>query len=139
MAIDNICYVLNNFLNNNNFDYIIFSWVLHKQEDHDIIISSLRNQNMNFELYDISLIANEDTLKERLKERMFSKAMDFNVVFDEENLLKTLKGSLNKMNQIINLNTIKLDVSNKNKQQVLESVLAIVGIDYSKKNIYIKH
>lgn len=113
--------------------------MLHKQEDHDIIINSLRNKNTNFELYDISLIANENVLKERLKKRMISKAIELSAGFDEENLLKTLKGSLNKMGQIINLNNIKLDVSDKNKQQVLESILAIIGIDYSKKNIYVKH
>lgn len=139
MALDNICYVLNNFLKNSQIDNIVFSWVMHKQQIHDYIISSLNSSGVEFELYDISLIADEFTLKERLQKRISSKATEFNAFYDEKSIEKALNGSLNKLNQIIELDTIKVDVSNKNQEQVLTEVLQIIKMQKKTNKIYILH
>lgn len=139
MALKNICYVLNSFLNNSQFDSIVFSWVMHKQEDHDFIINSLNNSGIMFELFDISLIADEKTIEQRLKKRISSKATEFNAFYDSDAIDKAVAGSLNKLNQIIKLDTIKVNVSNKDQEQVLNEVLELVELNKRNGKIYIKH
>lgn len=41
MAINNIIYLLNSYLSNSNFEYIIFCWTLHKKETIEQILTSL--------------------------------------------------------------------------------------------------
>lgn len=139
MALDNICYVLSNFLKNDGFDVIIFSWVLHKKEDHSLIIESMKKTEIEFELYDISLIADSTTLQKRLEDRISTKATEFNASYGKEQIKKALQGSLNKLQQIIELDNIKLNVSKMNKQEVLEEILKLVGLEKNKEKIYIKH
>lgn len=139
MALDNICYILSNFLKNDGFDVIVFSWVLHKQEDHDLIIESLKKTKIEFELFDISLIADSSTLESRLENRISNKATEFNASYGKEQIQRALQGSLNKQQQIIKLENIKLNVSDMNKEEVLEQILELVGLKKKKEKIYIKH
>lgn len=139
MALDNICYVLSNFLKNDDFDIIVFSWVLHKKEDHDLIIDSLKQNEIDFELFDISLIADSNTLQKRLRNRISNKATEFNAMYGNEQIKKALQGSLNKLHKIMELDNIKLNVSNMNKEEVLEETLKLIRIKKQEDKIYIKH
>lgn len=139
MALDNICYILSNFLKNDGFDVIIFSWVLHKQEDHHLIIEALKKTGIDFELFDVSLIADSSTLKKRLEDRISTKATEFNASYGKEQIQKALQGSLNKLQQIIELDNIKLDVSSMDKEEVLEEILKLIGLRKKEEKIYIKH
>ncbi|MDR3256301.1 MAG: AAA family ATPase [Endomicrobium sp.] len=116
MAVDNICYLLNSFLKNNNFNNVIFSWVLHLQETRDFILEKLRNKEFRF--YDISLIANEQTIRDRQKVR------NPNIGVNE--LEQAVTNSMDKMKYYHRLKTIKIDVSNLNKNEVLSAVLEII-------------
>lgn len=64
MVIDNICYLLNNYLRCSAYENIIFCWVMHKQEIIDSIIDRLDIDNC--EVKCISLIADETNLRDRL-------------------------------------------------------------------------
>ncbi len=139
MALDNICYVLNNFLKNPDFNIIIFSWVLHRYEDHNFIINSLEQTGILFDLFDISLIADEDTLKKRLENRIASKANEFNASYGEEQIRNALRGSLNKLHQILELKNVKLDVSKMNEEEVLNEILELTKLEKNHEKIYIKH
>ena len=139
MAIDNICYVLCNFLKNPYFDNIVFSWVLHKPSDHQTIIDALNRTNVDYELYDISLVCSEEVLLKRLENRMLEKANEFDAYYKKEDLLVTFNGSVKKLRQIEKLKTYKIDVSNLSKEQVQEKVAEYVGLNLKKDKIYIKH
>ena len=41
MVIDNICYLLNNFIRVSAYENIIFCWVMHEQSIIDLILSKL--------------------------------------------------------------------------------------------------
>ena len=64
MVTNNICYLLNNFLKCSAYENIIFCWVMHEQRIIDSILKKLDTQNC--EVKCVSLIADENTLRERL-------------------------------------------------------------------------
>ncbi len=57
MVLDNITHLLTNFLQNPHDDYMIFSWVLHRQQ----IISDLLNRLSEhpFQFYPVTLLCEE--------------------------------------------------------------------------------
>ena len=64
MVMNNICYLLNNFLKCSAYDNIIFCWVMHEQSIIDFILKKLDAQNCDVKC--VSLVADENTLRERL-------------------------------------------------------------------------
>lgn len=139
MALDNICHTLLNFLKNPNFDVIVFSWVLHKIEDHNLIIETLRKSNIEFELYDLSLICSETLLLNRLQNRIQSKATEFDAYYDNISIHHAYDGSVRKLKQIMSLPTRKINVDNMSKDEVLNTVLNIAGIPKKEEKLIIKH
>ena len=63
MVMNNI-YLLNNFLKCSAYENIIFCWVMHEQSIIDSILEKLDTQNC--EVKCVSLVADENTLRERL-------------------------------------------------------------------------
>ena len=64
MVMDNICYMLNNFLRCSAYENIIFCWVMDRQSTIDSIIERLDLNSCTVKC--ISLVADEDTLRDRL-------------------------------------------------------------------------
>ena len=64
MVMDNICYLLNNFLHCSAYKNVIFCWVMHQQSIIDSIVEKLDTQNCDVKC--ISLIADETNLRKRL-------------------------------------------------------------------------
>lgn len=67
MAEDNITYLLNNFLENPDFEYVIFSWVMHNENIFDVLLEKL--QKNEFQRYKISLVCSPEELKKENAER----------------------------------------------------------------------
>ena len=65
MVMDNICHVLNNFLQCSVFDNVLFCWVMHEQSIVDDILSRLKLRDV--ELHLISLTASQEALTARLQ------------------------------------------------------------------------
>jgi len=65
MVVDNICYVLNNFIKCAAYENIIFCWVMHEQSIIDGIISNLNADTC--EIKKISLICKKENLIARLQ------------------------------------------------------------------------
>lgn len=59
MVIGNIAYLLNSFLANSSFEFIIFCWVLHEESITEQILSRLSG---NFSLHAISLVCSKEAL-----------------------------------------------------------------------------
>lgn len=64
MVIENICFLLNNYIRNDNYEYIIFSWVMHKQEIIDEILNHLYLKDV--EINSFSLVCSEKILEQRM-------------------------------------------------------------------------
>lgn len=65
MVIENICFLLNQFIRCSAYRNVIFCWVMHEQEIIDRILSNLVTENCCIKI--ISLMCNEETLRQRLE------------------------------------------------------------------------
>jgi predicted ABC-type ATPase len=61
MVIDNITHLLNNYLTNNSFEYVLFSWVLNKKEILDLLLDKLGTNS--FKLFVFTVTCSENTIE----------------------------------------------------------------------------
>ena len=64
MSMDNICFLLGQFLDNPHFETVIFSWVMHLPEIKEEILQRLGDER-DFEVFEITMLADAETLRER--------------------------------------------------------------------------
>ncbi|MBR6653890.1 MAG: AAA family ATPase [Oscillospiraceae bacterium] len=111
MVMDNITYVLGNFLSNPNFETVIFSWVMHLPEIHEELLTRLENHD--FDVFDISLVCSKDELKKRLAGRSddeVQRAIGYLPLYD-------------------NLENVKLDTTGHSPARVVDDILRIINAD----------
>ena len=101
MVMDNICYLLNNFLHCSAYENVIFCWVMHEQSIVDEIVSKLDTEECR--VIKISLIVDEANLRKRLLSDIANK------IRTEEIMDKSIARI--QMYQV--LDTVKIDTSNK--------------------------
>ncbi|QVK17917.1 AAA family ATPase [Mycoplasmatota bacterium] len=110
MVIKNICYLLNNYLQNDNFRYIIFSWVMHKQE---IINEILNNLNLQAtQQYHISLVCSKETLEKRMK--------------NDNRDVDSINTSLNRLSMYQQLDTTKINTDNQGVDGVANQIKKMI-------------
>lgn len=114
MVIDNITYLINNFIKNSKSKYIILNWVIHTDEIMDSILYKINMDKID--LYKITLICDEDTLVKRIKKDIKSG------IRDEDNI----KRSLDKLKLYKNMNTLKIDTANKSIDEIVENIKNII-------------
>jgi broad-specificity NMP kinase len=110
MVIDNICYLLNNFLHCSAYENVIFCWVMHQQSIIDSIIEKLDLENCDIKC--ISLITDETNLRNRL-------------TADVERGIRTadvIDRSIARIPLYQALDTIKIDTSNKTVQMIADEI-----------------
>ncbi len=66
MVMENICFLLNQFIHCSAYESIIFCWVMHEQSIIDAILNNL--DTTNCEIKTISLVCDEQELLERLSQ-----------------------------------------------------------------------
>ncbi|MDY4788777.1 MAG: AAA family ATPase [Bacilli bacterium] len=110
MVVDNICYLLNNFLRCTAYENIIFCWVLHQQSIIDSIVNNLNLDNCNVKC--ISLMVDEINLRNRLMNdiRMGVRSLD------------VINRSIEKIPLYKSLNTIKIDTNNKTIKTIVNEI-----------------
>ncbi len=111
MVIDNICYLLNNFIHCSAYENIIFCWVMHRQDIIDSLLEKLDTQQCNVKV--ISLICNENTLKNRLQKDIDSGIRSADVV----------NRSIGRLPLYQELNTIKIDTTSKSISTVAKEII----------------
>lgn len=97
MVMDNICYLLNNFIHSLAYENIVFCWVMHEQTIIDSIIHAIDSKDCT--LHRISLITDENCLRQRL-------------IQDIANGVRTsevLEKSIARISMYQDLDTIKID------------------------------
>lgn len=115
MVMDNVCYVLNNFLKCSQYENIIFCWVMHEEVIMDRILASLDLENAV--LYKFSLVCTPQALMERITK-------------DVEGGLRTqevIERSLSRLNNYASMDTIKIDVSEMDAKEAAEEMIKYVG------------
>lgn len=123
MVIDNICYLLNNFIRCSAYDNIIFCWVMHQQAIIDRILTGLSLEQV--QLHSISLICSEAALKDRLHR-------------DVANGLRTddvIERSTARLPLYDNLDTVKIDVSHISPEETAQKMIQI-GLDANENGFF---
>ena len=110
MVLDNICYMLQNFIRCHAYESIIFGWVLHEQEIIDTILHRLDTSLCTVKC--ISLIADETCLRTRLEQ-------------DVKKGIRTrdsIEKSIASIPYYRILHTTKIDTTNKTVQQICDEI-----------------
>ena len=110
MVIDNICYLLNNFLHCSAYENVIFCWVMHQQSIIDSILEKLDTQNC--EVKCVSLIADEANLRKRL-----TKDVEKGIRSED-----VIERSVARILMYKTLNTIKIDTNEKSVSMVANEI-----------------
>jgi len=113
MVLDNICYLLNNFIHCSAYENIIFCWVMHKQSIIDSILEKLDIKNCIVKV--ISLVCDVDSLKERLNEDI-NKGL---------RMADVVERSVVRIPLYHELDTIKINSSDKSVEAVVKEILAL--------------
>lgn len=114
MVLDNISYLLNNFIHCSAYENIIFCWVMHEQAIIDDILSHL--DTANCKVYSISLICNEQALETRLQKDIAAGKRTEDV----------RKRSLERLPLYKNLDTSKVDVSDMTPEQAADFIIQLL-------------
>lgn len=111
MVLNNISYIINNFLKISHIENIIFCWVM----DEDYIIRDIldRVENKNYNLYKFSLIPNKEAITKRINSDIEKGIRKF----------EDIERSLKRINKYENMDTIKLEVSNLTKEEVARIII----------------
>lgn len=111
MVLDNICFLLNNFIKCSAYENILFCWVMHEQTIIDTIISRLNAANCN--VHSISLVCSEQALQARLR-----KDVDAGIRTEE-----IIHRSIERISHYEKLNTDKVDVSKMVPAQAADFII----------------
>lgn len=114
MVMNHIVYQLQSFLNCSVIQNVIFCWVMHEQAIIDDICSRLDFQDC--QVYSISLICNEETLKQHLEKDIALGLRDESVI----------ERSLNRMKCYHQLKTYKIDISDMNQAEILQNIIQYI-------------
>lgn len=114
MVEDNIIYLLSNFLRNSSLEHIVFNWVIHEESIFELLLNRLKD--FDFELYKITLICSEEVLRNRIIEDFKNGRGDRN-----------LENSLKRLELYRNMDTIKIDTSNKKIDETIEEIINIIN------------
>lgn len=113
MVMDNICYLLNNFLRVSAYRNVIFCWVLHEQSIIDYLLSRLNLSGVCVRV--ISLVCDRESLCARLTKDVASGRREPDVIERSVRRLPLYRG----------LHTEKLDVSAITAKEAAERIAAL--------------
>lgn len=110
MVIKNITYQLRNFLISSTFNYVIFSWVIHKEEISNTILDNLKD--LDYELYKITITCSQEVLKRRM------------IIGDRSQ--DGIKESLKRLDMYTNMDTIKIDTTDMTVDEAVNEIKLIL-------------
>lgn len=110
MAIDNVIYLLRNFLGCSEIEVVIFNWVMDRQEVYQSLLTGLADKE--FELLPITLLCSEEALDKRW---YADTVNDWRV----EEWLEVSRKSLHWFSE---RDTLRLDTSDLTADQVAERI-----------------
>ncbi len=113
MVMKNICFLLNQFIKCSAYENIVFCWVMHQQSIIDEIISNLDLSCCKIKT--ISLVCDENTLKERLNKDVKNSIRKADVI----------ERSIERIELYHKINSIKINTSDKNIDELCREISSI--------------
>ncbi|AQS11445.1 hypothetical protein CLOBY_36010 [Clostridium saccharobutylicum] len=110
IVIDNISYILNNFIACSEYKNIIFCWVMHEQSILDDVLSRLNKHNCI--LYKFSLVCSEQSLIARITKDIKQKLRNKDVI----------ERSVPRLKNYFEMDTQKIDVSDISAKETAEII-----------------
>lgn len=104
----NIQFLLRGFLENTNFDHVLFNWVIHTEDIMQMVLRGL--EGCAYRLHRIALVCDAQTLEARMLQ-------DGRINIQE---------SLERLGMYRKMPSVQLDVTGKSVAQVVEDVLEII-------------
>ncbi len=114
LVMDNICYMLNNFIHCQQYQNIIFCWVMHQQSIIDELLSCLDIKDCN--VYCISLSCSVEQLTKQIEKDIQQGIRKMDV----------LKRSIERLKLYDNLNTIKIDTTLLSVYEIVDRIKEII-------------
>jgi broad-specificity NMP kinase len=111
MVEGNITHLLKSYLNNSGYEYIIFCWVIHREDIFDKILLPLKD--FDFELHKISLVCSPEALRKRLE-------IDVQKGIREADIIES---SIERLALYNKMDTIKFDVSDTTPEQTAIEII----------------
>ena len=111
MVMENICFLLNQFIRCSAYENIIFCWVMHEQAIIDEILSGLETTDCL--VHTISLICDEDEVRNRLQKDVDAGIRSADVV----------PRSIERIGLYEKLDTEKIDITNITPEQAAEKII----------------
>ncbi len=108
---ENICFLLNQFIHCSAYQTILFCWVMHEQEIINAILGNLDTADCKVKT--ISLLCSEQALRERLLGDVRKGLRQADVIERSVQRLPLYQG----------LNTKKIDTSEKTVEQIIREVM----------------
>ena len=113
MVLNNICFLLNQYIKCSAYENIVFCWVMHEQDIINHILNNIDTNNCNIK--NISLICDKETLRLRL----------MNDVEDGIRKKDIIERSINRISLYNNLNTLKINTSNKSIDTIVDEIISL--------------
>lgn len=113
MVMENICFLLNNFIRCSAYDHIIFCWVMHEQSIIEDILSRLQLDGCKAHV--LSFVCDAETLESRISGDIAAGLRTQN----------DLVRSLERLPLYELLSTYKLDVSRLTPEETAQQIMAL--------------
>ena len=113
MVLENIAFLLNNFIQCSAYENIIFCWVMHEQDIIDDILSRL--DTAGCQIRSISFVCSEEALRARLQK-------DVNMGIRTADVIPR---SLERVPMYEKLDSVKIDISGLSPEQAAEMVIGV--------------
>ena len=113
MVLENIAFLLNNFIQCSAYENIIFCWVMHEQDIIDDILSRL--DTAGCQIRSISFVCSEEALRARLQK-------DVNMGIRTADVIPR---SLERVPMYEKLDSVKVDISGLSPEQAAEMVIGL--------------
>jgi len=110
MVVDNISYLLNNFISCSVYENIIFCWVMHEQSIIDDVLSRLKKDDCI--LFKFSLVCSEQALFSRI-----TKDIELGIRTED-----VIYRSVPRLKNYFQMDTEKIDVSNISAKEAAEKI-----------------
>lgn len=110
MVMENICFLLNQFLHCSAYENVIFCWVMHQQSIMDEILGNI--DRADCEIKTVSLLCDAKTLEARLRK-------DIRQGLRSEDVLGR---SLERIALYENLDTVKVDTSGREVDEIVKEI-----------------
>lgn len=117
MVLDNISYILNNFIKNSKSKYIIFNWVIHTEYIMKDILNKIDSSSVD--VYKITLMCSKENLINRI-----NKDIKLGLRYEDN-----IKRSLDRLELYNKMDTIKIDTSNKSIEDIVDEIKVILSIN----------